>query len=131
MQKHHVQLAVAAFIVVLVIVYLLFAFHTQDGAMPKATGQTVPQVALTQIKSLYAKGSYRVSGAVSVPTPCYTLSSQVSTATSSIRIDLSSPVDTGVCLQVPTAETFSVSAVGSKGASIQVYLNGKLATTTS
>jgi hypothetical protein len=132
MQQHHARIALGVFVLVLIVGFVIFIAHTQDGSVPKEkTATSTPVSILESVSSSYSKGTYTIKGKVQVPTPCYQVTAAATAASTTIRVDLSIPTDTGLCLEEPAIDAFSVSVVAAKDASLEVYINGSLATSTS
>ncbi len=94
---------------------------------------TSPVIRLVSLKDSYRRRVHTVSGALVVPTPCYTVDAETklvpSTTPQVIRLDLSVPPDTGRCLELSATTTFSVKQKAKKDAVIVTYLNGNLTAT--
>ena len=138
MKKHHLQIGVGIFVIVVLGAFLLSISRTQDGAVP-ASDKTAAKpftVSSVVVKDSYSSKTttHTITGSVTVPTPCYTVTAKGSVDTSKdpqvIRIDLAIPTDTGLCLEEPAAKTFSVSASAPKSAVVSVFVNGTEASTT-
>ncbi|HQU07837.1 MAG: hypothetical protein B7X04_01135 [Parcubacteria group bacterium 21-54-25] len=110
--------------------------HLSDGVRTpiSAATSTPPVVTLVSLTDTYRRGTHTISGAVTVPTPCYAPVAQTtlvpSTTPPEIRLDLSVPIDTGICLQLPATTTFSVAQSAARDAVIAAYVNGVFATST-
>ncbi len=121
----------AILLIVVVAAYAFYAYHTSEGVVPPKAA-VKPSATLASITHAYAKGTHTVSGTVLAPDACTNVNATASFASSSdeIRVDIEAPADQGLCLQLPTAVTFSVKASGDSSATAAIYLNGALATTT-
>ncbi len=127
------------FLGVLIIAFGIFVLRITESEVPDEAPAAPSAAPITDIHFLdsYRKGTHSINGSATVPTACTTLnaSSTVYAATASssdvLRVDLSAPADTGICLELPTKQTFSVSDDASADAVIEIYANGVLATTTS
>ncbi|MDD3531091.1 MAG: hypothetical protein PHV99_00655 [Candidatus Pacebacteria bacterium] len=125
----------AAIIAFVILAGFVFSVpHTRDGAKPAK--QSVPASTPTvSFRDSFKKGTHTISGslmasnACSIVTAQATLSDETSTA-SGILLELSLPEDSGLCLQVPTKESFTTTVVAPAGLPITVTVNGILATTT-
>jgi hypothetical protein len=131
-------IGIAIFVAILLLGFILFSFKLSEG--PAATPEPAPtnaEITNIQVKDKITKGVHAISGSATVPTACTTLSANSSviagenaSSTPVIRIDLSAPLDTGMCLELPTAISFTFSIRADPAASIEVYANGAPASTT-
>ena len=109
--------------------------RARDGSKPLLQDATakVPEVVL---RDSFKKGMHTISGSLMAPNACSVVTAQASlsdeaSTTSEIRLELSLPEDSGLCLQVPTKESFSTTVAAPAGLPIIVTVNGVSATTTS
>ncbi len=140
MQRIHTKEIVIIAIALLVIIVVgirLSAKHLKDNPLPRthvATDTHSTPIKLVSFSGSYRRGEYTLDGALTVPTVCYVASAKSSlvpsTTPSVIRLDVTVPIDTGRCLQLPATTTFSVRQRSGKGATIHVYVNNALATST-
>ncbi len=133
----HTRLWIAATIIAfLIVVSFVFSVpHTRDivrePAPPSAT--TVPLVTL---RDAFKKGLHTIIGSVEAPNACTIVTAQANlqgdaSSTQSIQVALSMPVDTNVCLQLPTHMNFSTTITAPAQIPITATVNGSAATTTS
>lgn len=135
MSKHHLLLVVSALVIVIGI--FVFSGHLSDTPRTSTITTATTTSSLIRLVSLthsYRRGKYTISGKVIVPTPCYVVTAQTTLASSTtpptIKLSLSAPRDSGICLQLQATTTFSVTQRANKRVNIDTYLNGVLATTT-
>ena len=133
----HTRLSTVALILTLAIVggFALSVPRAREvhevGLAPVAS--TTPVVTL---RDSLKKGVHTLSGSIEAPNACTAVSAEASltdasSTTPHILLALSMPEDSGVCLQVPTKTSFSTSITAPAGASIEVRVNGTVASTTS
>jgi len=132
---------IGIFIAVIVVAFTLFVLHITGSpheAVPVAAPAFAPITDVTVSDSYSSKtGLHTVKGSGTVPTACTSLTASSTvvaaadaSSTATIRIDLSAPTDTGMCLELPTKKTFTFSIKAAKDAGVTVYANGALATST-
>jgi len=126
-----------ALLVIIVIGILTSSQHLKDYPLPTsriATSTAPLIIKLVSFSHSYRYGKYTLSGALTVPTVCYIASAKSSLVPSTtpqrIRLDVTVPIDTGRCLQLPATTTFSTQQRAGKGATIRVYVNNTFATST-
>ncbi len=124
-------------LVVIILGVVIFSKHLKDYPLPQkqiATSTPTLAIKLTSFSHSYRRGKYTFDGAITVPTVCYIASAKSalvpSTTPTLIRLTVTVPTDTGRCLQLPATTTFSIAQHSDKNATVRVYLNGKLATST-
>lgn len=126
----HRPLWVAATIIALCIVggFFLTAPHTTRDAAPSNRSQesAPPRVTLTDT---YKKGNHMLSGSVVAANACTTLTASSSLADGVMRLDLTTVVSPGVCLQVPTPVLFAQTLAAPASAGVVVTVNGTVAST--
>jgi hypothetical protein len=122
------------FIAVLAAAFSVYALHISESTPPKpeasVTGAAITDISITDT---YKKGVHTIKGTATVPTPCTLLSADISASSSTppvIRIDLTAPLDEGMCLHVPKTVPFTLTVTAPADASTTVYANTVLATTT-
>lgn len=119
----------------ILISFALSVPHTRDINNPVQTSveTVVPSVTL---HDSFKKGVHTITGSLTVPNACATVTAQASlvnngaSSTDSIVVDLSLPKDFGICLQVPTRITFTTTISAPIGLPIQATVDGVVATTT-
>jgi len=123
-----IALIVFGGIVVLIVAFALFIPRANRvGEVAPKSDQTASSTPSVMIHDTIANGIHTISGSVLLPNPCTTLSASAEVATDTpqvITVLLSAPHDSGVCLEVPTSEIFSVTAAASTTASIEATVNG-------
>jgi hypothetical protein len=123
------------FLGVLVIAFAIFIIRLEEGPVP-ASGNVVATTAdIRDIHFIdsYKSGVHTLKGRATLPSACTTLNATASIAeatTTVLRIDLSAPADTDICLQLPTEVSFATTVEGPADLPIDVYANGLLATST-
>jgi len=130
------RLWVAATIIACVVAigFFLSAPRTSDRAentVPSVALESIPEVAM---RDVYKKGTHTITGSLLAPNVC-TVASAVATlqgaatSTESILVEVSMPVDEGVCLQVPTRVVFQTTIAAPDDLPLVVTVNGSPATT--
>lgn len=128
--------AVAAIIASAVVVSFLFSVpRTGDVAPaenPEAASPATPAVSL---RDSFKKGVHTIAGSVEAPDACATVSAQASLEGDTpedqrIVVAVSLEGGEGVCLEVPTRMSFTVTAVAPAGTPLSATVNGVAATTT-
>jgi hypothetical protein len=123
-------IGIGGVLLVLIIVFAFFVLRTSEGTMPaKATAPETIQI--ERIKDVYKKGVHTISGVALVPTACTKIDTVATTTAAGIVVNIASVSDTGMCLELPSEIPFSVTATAPQTATTNVYLNSKLATSTS
>jgi len=133
----HTRLWIAATIIAfLIVVSFVFSVpHTRDVVRESAP-QSVTTVPLVTLRDVFKKGLHTITGSVEAPNACSIVTAQANlqgdaSSTQSIQIALSMPVDTNVCLQLPTRMNFSTTITAPAQIPITATVNGLVATTTS
>lgn len=130
------RLALVAVIIAAVVIggFFLSAPHAREvrvSAVRPAAPSTTPAVS---IKDSYKKGVHTLTGSVTAPDACVTVSANATFATSSetqeIDLDLSMPATDGLCLTVATEAPFKTTVSAPAGIPVVVRVNGAPATTT-
>lgn len=116
----------------ILISFLLSVPRARDGIKPMVQNETAntPVVAL---RDSFKKGVHTITGSFTAMNACTTVAadtSLVGEASSTILVALSVPEDSGVCLQVPTEESFTTTVSAPARLPIIVTVNGAPATTT-
>lgn len=118
------------------IILVGFAFsvpHTRDGTKPaeKSVATSTPAVTL---RDSFKKGVHTITGSLLAPNACSLVTAQAilsGETANTILVELSLPEDSGLCLQVPTKESFTTTITAPAGLPVVVTVNGVVATTTS
>ena len=133
---NYTRLGAAAAIIALVVVggFILSVPHTTRDTktsveVPPASTPTV------SLRDVFKKGVHTITGSLTAPNACAAISTTVTlqgTASSSqgILIQIAMPTDSGICLQVPTVETFQSTLTAPAHLPFTVMVNGMVATTT-
>ncbi|MFZ1987520.1 MAG: hypothetical protein WAV21_00600 [Minisyncoccia bacterium] len=130
-----VWIAAGVFIVVGIGAFFVFVFRTgEDVPLEKDTEISAPVMTDLTFTHTYKTGTHTIRGAVTVPTRCITVAAKAivdaSSTPENIRLDLTAPSETGVCLRLPTNASFSVTAQANEDATLSIFENGVLATST-
>ena len=133
----HTRLWIAATIIALVIAFgfMLSVPHTRDlpGVLPaSATATSAPIVALSDV---YKKSMHTISGSVMAADACASASADAilvgeATSTQRILVRVTLSDEPGVCLELPTRETFQATIAAPARLPLAVTVNGASATTT-
>lgn len=133
------RLLIIAVVLVALGVLSIFIFTPRlpDGthAVVQVTATSTPVViTLVSLHDSYRRGKHTITGALTVPTPCYVVTAQSSLVPSTtppvIRLNLAVPADTGRCLLLRATTTFSVVQKATRSALVKAYVNGAFATST-
>jgi len=106
------------------------AREIKDISPTQTLATTTPTLTL---RDVYKKGVHTISGSVTAPDACTTVSAVAAFASSTgpnILINLTMPPDTGRCLEMPTKIPFSVTVAAPSQVPIEVHVNGVHADTT-
>jgi hypothetical protein len=124
----------AAFIIACVILasFVLSAPHTRDivEESPALIATTTVQSSVA-IRDVFKKGTHTITGSLSAPNLCTSLTATTTLVDKRIQVNISMPEDVGVCLQEISMLKFSTSVVAPVNTPIDVLVNGVTATTTS
>lgn len=120
---------------VLIIAFGIFVLRISEStvpheAEPQETGSAITDIHFTDT---YRKGIHTIKGTATVPTACVEFSADItapSGTSTPIRVDLSAPADSGICLELATSVSFNLSVTAPAEAPIAIYTNGMLATST-
>jgi hypothetical protein len=133
-----IWIGVGIFLGVLIIGFAFFVFRITEGPVtPSAPEAPITGISEVQVLSdTYKKGVHTIKGTATVPTACTTLNATssaadyASTSAQGIRINLSAETDDGICLDIPTQAYFSITQTAEQNATVSVYANGELITST-
>lgn len=126
--------ALAVALIAIITVY--YFFFSQEVVAPETNVEEVPienqipeESAPTSvsISRTYSKGTHTVRGVISLPTPCYTLATDVevsSTTEPLATIVFSSGDPGGMCIQVIDEREFEVNFKAPEGVALKGLLNG-------
>ena len=134
----HMRLGIAAAIIAAVIFigFVLSVPHTRDVIqVPKKDSSAASSTPLVTLHDAFKKGLHTITGSVEAPDACtaVTASSTLvgdASSTESIRVDISFPADTGICLQLPTPVDFRVTIAAPEYVPLTATVNGVAASTT-
>ncbi len=128
MNQRHLWGATAIIASVIVVGFFLSAPHTAREMIQKQTElPSVPQVA---VRDVYRKGKHTLTGTVTVPTACTSVSATSSATTNQINIVVTTEDPQGVCLDLPRDVSFTSILVAPADLPIVVQIDGKAASTT-
>lgn len=127
----HTRLLVAASIIALFILggFLLSVPRTPDVAMTEIAA-TAPSIPLVTLRDSFKKDVHTITGSLEAPNACAAVSATGTTTDQGIHVAISMNSDTGVCLEVPTRMTFSITVIAPPNVPITATVNGSVATTT-
>lgn len=135
---HHMRLWASAGIIALIVIagFALSVPHTRDLAVIPKEPDATSSVPTVRVRDSYKKGVHTITGSILAPNACTAVEASASlegSAPGSVRIllSISLPVDTGICLQIPTDIVFQTTVSGPASAPITVTVNGAVASTTS
>lgn len=133
------RLLIVTAVLVALIALSIFIFTPRlpDGkhkAVSVTATSTSPVITLVSLHDSYRRGKHTITGALTVPTPCYTVTANSalvpSTTPEVIRLNLTVPTDAGRCLLLRATTTFSVIQKANRSAFVKAYVNGTFATST-
>lgn len=132
----HSRLWLSASIIALVIIigFVISVPHTRDVPGARALNVTTPGVPEVALRDVFKKGVHTISGSVEAPDACSTVSAEASltgdaSSTQSILVAVSIATDAGICLELPTRETFQTTLAAPAQLPLFVTVNGVTATT--
>lgn len=126
-----------AAIIIASAIFVIFVFsvpRTSEIATPQKNDEVVPAPSVA-LRDVYKKGVHTITGSMLAPNACTFVNAESTligdeSKPSGINLILTISGDDGVCLQVPTTITFSVSVKAPSGLPISATLNGVIASTT-
>ncbi len=133
---NHMRLGAAAAIIAtaVLVIFVLSVPHTRDIAnIQKETVQPVtPSVSL---HDSFKKGLHTITGSIEVPNACTTVAASAallnaSSSAESIQVIITMPVDTGICLQMPSSLSFRTTVAAPEHLPLTATVNGVVASTT-
>src|SRR3989344_7409743 len=133
--RHTPLWIVAVIIAFAIIVSFVFSVpHTRDVGEVATQNIATASIPLVTLRDTFKKGLHTITGSITVPDACTTVSAEAITASStdegdSIHLMLSISEHTGVCLELPTTMLFHASVRASTGLPIIVTVNGVMAST--
>ena len=132
----HTRFWIAASIIALVVIigFALSVPHTRDAQIKKVQNN-VAAVPVVSLHDSFKKGTHTITVSIAAPNACTIVSADASvlgdaSSTQKILVNIAMPLDVGVCLQLPTTETFSVSITALAHLPISATVNGAVASTT-
>lgn len=133
----HRRLAIAAGIVIAIVFggFLISAPRARE-ARETTTINTKDEATTTapvSVKDVYKKGVHTLSGTVTAPDACASVSASAvfASGNQAIALNISMPPPTGVCLTIPTDIPFRAVVTAPEDTPIAVFVNGVNATTSS
>jgi len=134
---NHTRLWTAAGIIALVVIvgFVLSVPRAGDVARTSLSQEVATPVPVVTLHDTFKKGVHTISGSLNAPNACTTAAAQASlitdaSGTESILVAIAIPVDTGICLQVPTRVNFSTTVEAPAQLPLTATVNGVSATTT-
>lgn len=117
---------------VALVIVIGFAFvYLRSGSDPERSLEETALALPVSFEQEYEDGIHTISGSVMLANRCQTMeASAEALPDGTIRVDIIAPPDEGLCLQVPTEREFSLDVEATEGASVSIYVNGELSTTT-
>ena len=134
--KHKRFWLAASIIAVIVIVgFALSVPHTRDIGKVVGSQEKVAAMPVVALHDSFKKGMHTITGSIEAPNACAIVDANASvsgnaSSTQKILVNISMPTDVGVCLQLPTTESFSVTVVAPAHLPISATVNGEVASTT-
>lgn len=127
----HSRLWIAAAIIALVVIteFVLSVPHTRDVAQTLTSNIASTSVPLVTLRDVFKKGTHTISGSLSAPNACTTVSVQAASSTEGILVEISMPTDVDICLQLPTLLTFQTTLAAPAELPFIVTVNGSVAST--
>lgn len=128
-----VSAAIIAFVVL--VAFALSVPHTRDAGVKEPSPSATTSVSAVTLHDAFKKGVHTISGSIEAPNACTLVSVSATLVgnapnTENILVAISMPLDSGICLQVPTRVRFQTTLAAPAYLPIQVTVNGTLATTT-
>ena len=130
------RLSTAATIIALAILILFVLSVPHAREVPQAPKQNVPtEVPAVTVHDSYKKGTHTITGTLMAPDACTSVTASVSAQGDAadpkgIALALVMPMNSGVCLEVPTRTIFSAAISAPPSLPITVTVNGIVASTT-
>ncbi len=134
MNRNTKFLALGIAIIAIVSVYYIFFSQEVVAPVTDLPAETVEDVDVMQpstqsvsVHRSYAKGVHTVEGVITLPTPCYTLATQVEVSSSSpsvATIYFSSGDPGGMCIQVIDERAFKTTFKGAESVTLKGIMNG-------
>ena len=127
--KHRTVLGIGAGLVV-VVVGLLISYQTLYA--PTVARKSLQETSTSAVPfqatytSTYSKGTYTISGTVTLPNQCHRVEASGALESGVVRVLVTIPADGGICLEIQKEAPFSVSVEGEEGATTEVLVNGVL-----
>lgn len=132
----HTRLWIVATIIAGIILTAFVITVPRAGDIPEQRPTTESEIVPPEVRvrDTYKKGTHAITGSVEAPNACTVLSAAAlydeAASTPAIRIALSMPEDTGICLQQSVMLTFSVTVAAPANMPITATVNGAEATVT-
>ena len=133
----HTRLWTAAGIIAFVVIvgFILSVPRVSDVARTSLSQEVAAPVPAVTLRDTFKKGVHTISGSLDAPNACTSATAQASLATDAsgarnILVAIAMPVDTDICLQVPTRVNFSTTVEAPAGLPLTATVNGEPATTT-
>ncbi|HYD93501.1 MAG TPA: hypothetical protein VEB18_03585 [Candidatus Paceibacterota bacterium] len=109
--------------VVIVCAVLLYALMAWQTAKAPVAEIEIPQTYSVSFEDSVEDGVHTISGTVLADTPCQTLTAEGQVIGGQIRVAITLPPETGVCLQRQTELPFEVTVEAPDEAAVAVFVN--------
>lgn len=133
----HTRLWISAAIIafVILITFALSVPHTRDLEIKPPLSIVTTSVPTVALHDSFKKGLHTISGSLETPNACTPISASTTlvgdaTSRQSILVTISTPNDSGICLQVPTRTSFQTTIQAPSNLPITATVNGFEASTT-
>lgn len=133
----HTRLWAAAGIIAAVVIvgFILSMPRNSDGVASEGGDMATSSMPVVKVRDAYSKGVHTITGSILAPNACATVAASATlegdaSNTARILLSISLPIDTGICLQVPTNIPFETKVSGPASVPITVILNGEVASST-
>ncbi len=134
---NHTRLWIAAAIIALIVVlgFVLSVPHTRDVPQEQKAALATVSVPAVTLHDVYKKGVHTITGSVLASDACSSVTADAvlegeASTTESILVRVTLADQPGICLEVPTKETFQTTMVAPANLPIGATVNGQEASTT-
>ena len=121
----HIAITVGGLILLAVAVGLYLFIRAQTTNELETHIEEFPPVTVNHV---YEEGTHTISGTITLRNRCQRFDSSSfvddSTTPVTIRVDLSSEHDEGICLEIPDTRDFTLTVEAPEDAKVEVYSNG-------
>lgn len=134
---NHTRLLTAAAIIAFVVIigFVLSVPHTREIASTVLSQNKEVTIPTVSLHDTFKKGLHTITGSIDAPNACTAVTAEAYLVnddpdTEGIHVALTMSEDTGVCLQLPTPTSFSVTISAAADLPFTATVNGFAATTT-